>query len=638
MRPRIAIKGFFILLQVALWSPRTVTGLEQGGEEGQGKKAVIERLRLRDARVFDALLLLAELSDLNLVPTEKAGKKTVSLYLRGIRPMVALESLCKVTGLWYRSEEGEPIRVMTTEEYQKDLLVFREEETRVFTLLHPNAVAVATAIESLYGSRVRLSMGVREEELFPSRLAGGGVGGFGGGGGLTRGDVESGALRSSSRAVGGQGIRGLDSLRGGIRFRPSEDANSRDAFEALRGQQLTAQQIQQIEKRQTELQKAMEEGTEALEAKGKDVLAGIARREPPIYVTLNRQHNLIIIRTSDQRVLKDLELFIIDMDRPTPQVLLEMKILEINLDDSFRSVVDLDFTGGGHKRGPETGQPRNPLLSGAAQGRRDILGLGNFANEGGTLIYQFLSQQVRARIQLLAQENRVNVLATPLILCANDRDARIFVGEERPLVRNFEVQSTTTENIARETLVPITELEEIGTTLIIRPRINADRTLTLELQQEVSSLIPGGAILPVAFGGTITQQPVDTVNTANLFGTIVGKDGMTMAVGGLIRETVNISEQKVPFLGDIPLLGNLFKRKVTGRSRRELILLITPHILITPLEGMAQTRERMKALSIHPYHDHKDRALGTYERKDVPWPGRKKSQTKYLDPIPEPAP
>ena len=356
--------------------------------------------------------------------------------------------------------------------------------------------------------------------------------------------------------------------RGGIAFRPSEGNRGNRETDRLENQQLTARQIEKIEERLKALQDAVERGGEKL-PESADPLAGIARHEATIYVTVNRQHNLVLIRTQDQAALKDLERLIVSVDRPTPQVLLEMKILEIILDDGFKSIVDLDLTTGLDKTGPETSQPRNPLLPGQTTAPENVLGLGNFLNEGGTLVYQFMSQDIRARIQLQAQMNRVNVLATPLILCANDRTARIFIGEERPLVRNFEVQSTTTQTIARETLVPVTELRDIGTSLIIRPRINADRTVTLEIQQEVSFLNPGGATLPVAFGGVITQQPVDTVDTSILFGTVVGKDGLTMAVGGLIRESFSRQEQKVPYLGDIPVLGTLFKKKIKNRTRRE---------------------------------------------------------------------
>ena len=85
--------------------------------------------------------------------------------------------------------------------------------------------------------------------------------------------------------------------------------------------------------------------------------------------------------------------------------------------------------------------------------------------------------------------------------------------------------------------------------------------------------------------GEIKVLSIDTINTARLEGTIIVKDNHTIAVGGLIRETISDDQSKVPFLGDIPFLGNLFKSISDKKQRSELILLITPRLLTTPEDG-----------------------------------------------------
>jgi general secretion pathway protein D len=131
----------------------------------RGEEHRIKRLEFRGARMTDAIRLIAEISGLNVVATEEAGKATVTLYLQGLTAGTAVETLCKVAGLWYRRDEDtQTFRIMTTKEFQKDHVVYRKNETRVFTLLHPNAIVVGQAIEDLFGDRVELSLGVEEEE------------------------------------------------------------------------------------------------------------------------------------------------------------------------------------------------------------------------------------------------------------------------------------------------------------------------------------------------------------------------------------------------------------------------------------------------------------------------------------------
>ena len=93
---------------------------------------------------------------------------------------------------------------------------------------------------------------------------------------------------------------------------------------------------------------------------------------------------------------------------------------------------------------------------------------------------------------------------------------------------------------------------------------------------------------------------------------------MTIAVGGLIQDRIERSEQKIPFLGDIPGIGVLFRNTSRVRRRTELVLLITPRVLFTPAEAQGASRERLAALSIHPYQDKGDRAAQAYEKHEVP--------------------
>src|SRR5690606_8262893 len=116
----------------------------------------------------------------------------------------------------------------------------------------------------------------------------------------------------------------------------------------------------------------------------------------------------------------------------------------------------------------------------------------------------------------------------------------------------------------------------------------------LRIVQDVSSVNQGGTVLPVPDGqGGVTGFAVDTVDTANLQGTVVAQDGRTLAVGGLIRTELIDRQEGIPYLMDLPLVGWLFGETVRAEERRELVLLITPHVLMTPAEGEARSRARL---------------------------------------------
>lgn len=559
-----------------------------------GDETRIERLTLKETNIIDALRMIAELTGVNAVATREAREQTVSLYLQGVTTVQAIEGLCRVAGLWYRRDpDSGTFRIMTTEQYQKDLIVFRDDQTRVLKLRYPNALTAATAIDDLYGDRVELSLGIDGDQFLFGQGGGLGAGGFGGGLG---GGNSFGSNFSRSGGTASQFGRSTNNLSDGGSglSRLNRDETDRRTLR----DDITADQIARLE------QQLAQQGRDS------DLLDALTQGQPPIFVTVNREHNLLIVRTSDQQAMADMTELVAQIDRPTPQVLLEMKILELTVGDTFRSIFDVNYLDGQSSTGPADGQPANPLIDAAtATANENILGAGNFAVEGGSFVYQFLNDTVRARIQLLQSDNRMNVVASPLLLASNNRAARVFVGEQRVLTTGVNTDIIVPEGGATTTVVePITEVRDIGNSIIILPKINADRSVTLLVNQDNSSVIPDSATIPVATAaGGIEEFAVDSVRTSQLQGIVVARDGLTVAIGGLIRSEINDIEEKVPMLGDLPFFGTAFRREARERTKTELILLITPHVLQTPGEGDRVSRERLDALSDHPYKDTGDK-------------------------------
>ncbi len=585
-----------------------------------GSQHMLKNFQLTQSTMVDAARLLAELSGTNIVATEEAGQKVVSIFLQNVSTEKAIEVLCRVADLWYRKDaDADIFRIMTTEEYQKDIVVHKEDITRVFTLLHENVISAATAIADLFGERVTLSFGAGVSGAGGMGGAMGGMGGLGGAGMAGGMGAMGGGMGGAMGGLGGGGFGGgMSGGAGGFGGGMSGGGfggggfgggmGGGGGFGGSSGQsnslQMTTEQIANLES----ILRARAEGGRPTETD----LQQITGQEPNIYVTMNSQHNLILIRTSDEKAVEDIEKLIIEIDRPIPQVLLEMKVLELTLGDGFRSTFDLEAvqptpqTGG-----PPTSQIINPLNTSIPTVGRNVAATGRFPLEDNRFVYQFLNDRFRARVQLMANEDRVQELATPMLLAANNQQASIFIGEERILTTGVNTSVVTPgAGATTSTIEPVTELREIGNTVTILPHINEDRTVTLTISQDSSSVSVGAATIPVAGNaGTVTGFAVDTVNTAKIEGTIVATNNLTVAVGGLIRQRMSENRQKVPVLGDIPVLGSLFRRDVKENTKTELVLLITPRVMRTPAEGQEAIRARIEELSDHPYHKKKDSAI-----------------------------
>ncbi len=350
--------------------------------------------------------------------------------------------------------------------------------------------------------------------------------------------------------------------------------------------------------------------TEALEQVAK------SSGHPLIYLSVSYEHSYLLVRTADTQALTDIEKLIAQLDEVVPQVILEMKILQLDVGDGYISSVSFNVTSKNDQyavtsRDPVTGKPiiRDPVtgeyLAREQIGFENMFNVGNFASEAAaTFAYQYLSDHINARVDLMASDNRVEILATPLLIATNNRSAQIEIGEERIITVGAAsaiidvpgpVEGTT---LQREFITPETEKRTIGLVLDILPRINADGTVTLSVVQESTTLKPLNNSILV---GT-TSIPIDSVDTANVDATVVAKDGCTIAVGGLIRTENSLAQSKVPFLGDIPVLGFPFRRKEKTAKNTELILLITPHILNGKGEDSDVTRKLMGRVSDHRYH------------------------------------
>ncbi len=552
-------------------------------------------IEFTDALLSDAIRIIAEQSGVNIIATQDAGEKFITVYIQNTTVKNAVDSISRSAGLWYRyNKDTNVVLIMTTEEYQKDIVVFKKDLTKVYTLKQENVKIAAQAIEALYGDRVELSE-------------------------PTGNDSESFTSTSSSTRRGGNS----GNQNNNNQNRNSTSANNTDNTDTNALKNLTSAQLQVLNKRTI---------NDEIPIVSLDEIKVVNQRiEEKIYVTYNELHNLVIVRTSDQTALTSIESLIKELDKPTPQVLLEMKILEVTLGDEFDSVFDFNGTSSStterYFRDDNGDVTVTPYFKRSGRLGDSIF---NPASSliGRTLDFSILNDTLGLRMQLLQRENRINTLATPILMAVNNRRAKIFIGQERTLITGASTDTVFNQAQAQTTTTIETEIRDIGTTLDISPRINDDKTVTLRIFQDNSSVAPGGTdvLIDGSQGQTIT---IDNVNTANMIATVIAKDGKTIAIGGMISEEEVKDVDKVPIWGDIPILGVIGSKDSRRKIKKELILLITPHIFDNADDAKSASEELTKRLSDHEYIASQKPLLdGQLGKNDRVIPG---SQQHFLD-------
>ncbi len=496
----------------------------------------IAELEFKKSAVTDIIRVLAEDANTNIIATPEAGEKEVTIFLKNVSLEEAIKSICRVSNLWYRRDEGRngTFRLMTKEQFASDLVVGQDDEIRVFQLHNPNVIAIATAIEDLYDERVEVSYGDEIQSEF-----GGGNSGNSGGNNQNNNRRRNNNSNDNRRNNNRNNSRGSGSRSGNQKLEQLDELPEDISYEHLI--------------------KLSEGGVKINSAK----LTQVSGLNKTIYVTVNIEHNLLIVKTSDPGVLKTITQLVKQLDKPQTQVMLEMKIIEIKVDEDFSSLFNFELTNTGI-----TGDSLTPITIGGAA-----------LTGGGSLMYEFISQSVKANIELLERNNRISTISSPMLVASNHRPAELFVGEERVVVTGYKVNQVDTNNISRTFTNVETEKKQIGTTLEVIPHINADGTIHLGFKQESSTLNEQSTLIPVPVNGGVSNLPIDSVTTARLKGEIFAHHGLTVAVGGLIRDSFNRNRRKVPYGADIPVIGNLLRSTTDGEEKSEIVLLITPYIL-----------------------------------------------------------
>ncbi|MBX3389235.1 MAG: hypothetical protein KF691_07235 [Phycisphaeraceae bacterium] len=287
--------------------------------------------------------------------------------------------------------------------------------------------------------------------------------------------------------------------------------------------------------------------------------------------------------------VEQIEKLIKELDTRPAQVLVEATILQAKVSENNAFGVDFavignlnfgDFLGvGGPLRIPDAmlvnnstklinGSPGDTPVVGGTSGKDSAFGLasspGNVAGPA-TLKLGLYSNDVGVFIRMLDEVTDTTVLSNPKILALNRQAARVLIGERVGYLNTTSTNTATTQSV---------EFLDTGTQLYFRPFVGNDNTIRLELKPSVSSAVVRD--VKNSSGSTVT---VPDEITNELTTNVIVRDGQTVVLGGLFRESTQTSRKQVPFLGDIPLVGYAFRGQEDTIDRQEIIFLITPSVV-----------------------------------------------------------
>jgi type II secretory pathway component GspD/PulD (secretin) len=476
----------------------------------KGLQEELRSLVLRDVSIRVLAELLTEACGYNVVVTNTIADHSVNVYLKELTLRTALESICRLNDLWYREGHG-IITLMTRDEYLQDIEIRQSDQTRAFFIRYTNAADMAKVIQAAMGEQVHLAV-VEDEKIY-------------------------GHIDPEEEAEVGSGA-----YEGPVLSpeNPSDGGLGR-------------------------VERARVPGSVAASDRKTPVLA---------ILTVFKRNNCIVARSLDGSLLNEMAGIIEALDTPTNQVLLEIRILQLSLDDGFESFFDFIYTEEGRSG---TG------FTGAFDHTVNLLG----GTVGATTLdYVFDGAKLDARIAFYERAGRAETIATPFLMAANNSKVEFFVGEETPLRDDVQTKTipvgeqgdtiTTFEvNIARE---------ELGTDVEMTTFINEDGTITLDFEAEISSPLLNYSTIQIVNEktGQVIDFPLDGTSKSELKSILSAKSGQSIAIGGIIKETIDFSETKVPIAGDIPLLGFFFKKIKDTKRKTETVIILTPHVVAHP--------------------------------------------------------
>jgi len=315
-------------------------------------------------------------------------------------------------------------------------------------------------------------------------------------------------------------------------------------------------------------------GAQAPKAKAAAVVAGKVR------ISADKATNSLIIMADkeDYNVLVDV---IEKLDIPRSMVYIESLIMEVDMSTSFNLGIDWSVFGQTSIDGKQTvvgGGFRNGFVrpSELLQGGLTVGLLTEPIVIAGVGV-----SNISAIINAVKTDDDFRILSTPQILTTDNEEARITVGENRP----FQTRSTT--DVSGGTFESF-EYRDVGKTLKITPHVTEGRLIRMQINLEVTAIDQQATLTTSSTLPVTLKRTVDT--------TVIIKDQQTVVIGGLIDDTTTESQNKVPVLGDLPVLGWLFRKQSEETIKTNLYVFLTPRVIKNPAEASGIFQQKKEQL------------------------------------------
>ncbi len=316
-----------------------------------------------------------------------------------------------------------------------------------------------------------------------------------------------------------------------------------------------------------------------------------------IKILADKRSNALIMMASknDLLTLKDL---LKSMDVMLSQVLIEAVIMQVQLDKSLERGVDWVQRSMIAYNKKNYGRDAQFAFAGAGGGGANtplnattINSAASIASGGGLTYYftQF-GLNIDAVIKMSATDNRSKILASPVILTTDNKEAKIDVSTEQYFYKGTSYVGYYGQN---QSSVPNVEARKVGLNLTVTPRINAKKFVVMEISQKIEN-VAGSQLISNGSGGK-DSWPI--VASREMTASVSVRSGETIILGGLVQNQESQDTSMIPWIGKIPILGIPFRNSSDKNNRAEVVVFITPYVLDTPEEIEAESVRRKSALS-----------------------------------------
>lgn len=293
-------------------------------------------------------------------------------------------------------------------------------------------------------------------------------------------------------------------------------------------------------------------------------------------IQVDEQTNALIV-TAAPATVRSLSAVVRQLDVRRAQVLVEAVIAEVASDTAQELGIQWRATTEPGRSGVFGGTNFGGAGSSISRLSTDPQSVGSGLSFGildGTAAFagqEFLN--IAALIRALAADSSTNILSTPSLVTLDNQPAEIVIAQNVPFITGQFVNTGAAN--AQVSPFQTIQREDVGLILRVRPQINEGNALKLDIEQEVSNLVPASSASSAS-----AQGAVDLITDRRfLKTTVMVEDGQMLVLGGLLFDDVQLSEEKVPGLGDLPVLGALFRYERTSKVKRNLMVFLRPVIL-----------------------------------------------------------